>query len=137
MKNLILLLLALPLLSFQNTQTSDGFIGSWKGDDNGEIGIITFEADGYALFEMEGQVIGGREFEMNGEKGKMTYTINSNTSPIQVDFEITKLASGESKKLLAIAEFIDLNTLQIAIGFDSERATEFTESNSIVLKRVK
>ena len=67
----------------------------------------------------------------------MTYEINDKTNPIQVDLIVTKLDSGEQKKLLCIAEFINSNTMKFAINFEGKRPTEFDSENSIILKREK
>jgi len=132
MKKVFILLLVIPLLSFQNSQIPKEFIGSWKGEDKGEVGSIIFDANGYATFVIDGQKIGGKEFVLSGKKGNMTYTINSKVSPIQIDFKITKLESGESKRILAIAEFFDNNTLKVAINLDKDRPINFEGDNAII-----
>ena len=135
MKHLFTLFI-IPLLLLNTTTKKEDFLGKWLGEDQSEIGYIVFNSEGYASFEIEGEVIGGKEFYMNGKKGKMTYTINDKTNPIQIDFTLTKTESGESKKALAIAEFTDKNTLKFDISFDTNRPSSFSE-NSVILKRVK
>jgi hypothetical protein len=126
----------IPLLLINTTNQKEDFIGKWVGEDQGEIGYITFDDEGYAAFEVEGQVLGGKEFIMNGEKGKMTYTINYKTKPIEVDLTVTKLESGESKSLLCIAEFKDKNSMSFNMSYTSERPTDFGEG-TIVLTRME
>jgi len=126
----------IPLFLLNTTSQKEDFIGKWTGEDQGEIGFIIFDDEGYAAFEVEGQILGGKEFFMNGKKGKMTYTINYETNPIEVDFTMTKIESGESKIILGIAEFTDKNTMTFDMTFDTERPSEFGD-NSITLKRVK
>ncbi|WP_178984410.1 hypothetical protein [Winogradskyella helgolandensis] len=126
----------IPLFLLNTTTQKEKFLGKWLGEDKSEIGYLIFDNEGYAAFEIEGQVMGGKEFYMKGQKGKMTYTINYQTSPIEVDFTLTKIQSGESKKILGIAKFTDKNTLNFNMSFDSVRPTEF-DDNSIVLKRVQ
>jgi hypothetical protein len=113
------------------------FVGKWIGEDEKEIGYLNFDSEGYAYFEFQGQVFGGKEFVFKGKKGKMTYEINSETKPIQVDFTVTKLESGEEKKMLCIAEFIDDDTMKFAITFGENRPIEFDSENSIIFKREK
>ena len=128
--------LIIPLFLLNSTSQKEDFVGKWIGEDQGEIGFISFDTEGYAAFEIEGQLMGGKEFYMNGQKGKMTYTINTKTSPIEVDFILTKVITGESKKILGIAEFLDKDTMNFNMSFDATRPSEFGE-NAITLKRVK
>ena len=128
--------LIIPLFLLNRTSQKEDFIGKWIGEDQGEIGFISFDTEGYAAFEIEGQLMGGKEFYMNGQKGKMTYTINTKTSPIEVDFILTKVITSESKKILGIAEFLDKDTMNFNMSFDATRPSEFGE-NAITLKRVK
>lgn len=136
MKKIFLLLFILPLLSFNATVEPIDLVGKWVGTDKGIIGSVLFDAEGYATFETEGQVMGGKEFVVNGKKGKMTYQVNSAANPMEVDFTITKIDTGESKSLLGIVKFIDANTLVLAIAFDQGRPIDFNSTNSIQLKRV-
>jgi len=124
---------SLSLLS--TTDQQERFIGKWIGSDKGDVGYMIFDEEGFATFEIQDQIIGGKEFIMNGKKGKMTYTVNFRTQPIEVDFTITKLASDESKKILGIVEIKDANTMVINLDFDTAIPTEFGE-NSIHLKRL-
>jgi hypothetical protein len=137
MKNLLLLFLAVPLLSFSQEKDNDKFIGKWIGNDQMGFGYITFDSEGYAYFEIEGITFGGKEFTLEGKKGSMTYEINSTTNPIQVDFTITKLESGEQRKILCIANFIDDNSMQFALSFEENRPTNFNGENAIVFERGK
>jgi hypothetical protein len=113
------------------------FIGKWIGEDEKEIGYLNFDLEGYAYFEVQGQIMGGKEFVQNGKKGNMTYEINSESNPIQVDLIATMLESGKQKKLLCIAKFIDNDTMEFAINFEEKRPTEFNSENSIIFKREK
>ena len=63
---LFLLLIANATLTAQN-QTD--FHGKWIGEDAGEIGYIIFDNEGYAAFEIQGELFGGKEFVIKGEKG--------------------------------------------------------------------
>ncbi len=137
MKKIFLLLLVIPFLSL-TVETDDAkFIGTWVGEAENEIGYMNFDSEGYAYFEVRGQIFGGKEFEYEGKKGSMTYEINKETDPIEVDLILTKLDSGEQKALLCIAHFIDKDTMKFAMGYDNIRPTEFDSGNSIVFKREK
>lgn len=133
MKKLLLLLVVIPLLSFTTKQ--DQFSGRWVGDDQGKIGYINFEEGGFASFEIQGQIYGGKEFEMKGEKAKFMYEVNQDTDPTQVDFIMTIIESGEQKSLLCIANIIDTNTMQLALNFNNVRPTSFDTDETILFKR--
>lgn len=137
MKKLLIILFIIPLLSMTIENDNAKFIGKWVGQDENEIGYLNFDSEGYAYFEMQGQIIGGKEFVRNGKKGNMTYEINSETNPIQVDLIVTLFESNEQKKLLCISNFIDDDTMKFAIGFEGIRPKEFDSNNSIILKRDK
>ena len=135
MKRALVLFLMVPLLSMTVQNDKAKFIGTWSGEDNNEIGYMNFDPEGYAFFEIQGQIFGGKEFVIDGETGKMTYEVNAETNPIYVDLVVTKFETGEQKKLLCIAEFIDGNTMKFAINFQGVRPTEFITNNSIMFKR--
>lgn len=135
MKKILLIFLIVPLLSMTNEETS--LIGKWKGKDKNQIGYMIFDVDGFASFEMNGQVYGGEEFEVEGEKGMLTYKVFKEMNPIQVDLALTKIESGEEMIMLCIAEFISSDSLKFAIGFDNTRPTEFNVENSLIFTRVK
>ncbi|MDG5492703.1 hypothetical protein [Psychroserpens sp. SPM9] len=136
MKKLVVLFVIIPLLSFQSVETEISIIGKWKGEDKGDIGYVSFDEEGYALFESNGQKMGGKEFFMKGQKAKLTYKLNRKVTPIELDLIITILESGESQSLLGILEFETNDKMHLAIGFDgSARPTEFTDSNSIYFFR--
>ncbi|NRD24766.1 hypothetical protein HNV10_16045 [Winogradskyella litoriviva] len=115
------------LFIFNTSNPKEDIIGKWKSDRINEIEFFTFDAEGYASFESQGQILGGKEFSLHGEKGKMTYSINIETTPIEIDYTITKLQSGESKKILGILEFLDTNSIKIDLKFDEERPLNFSE----------
>lgn len=137
MKKLLILLLTVPLLSLTVEKDNTKFIGKWAGEDEEEIAYLNFNSDGFASFEIGGQIMGGKEFVLNGKKGSMTYEINSKTNPIQVDLIVTMTENQEQKKMLCIADFIDNDTMKFAIGFDENRPNEFDSENSLVFRREK
>jgi hypothetical protein len=107
------------------------------GEDKKEIGYLTFERDGYAFFEIQGQIMGGKEFIFDGKKAKMTFEVHENTSPIEVDLVITMQESGVQSTMLCIVDFIDDDTMNFAISFSEERPKDFKSDDAILLKRVK
>jgi uncharacterized protein (TIGR03067 family) len=138
MKKLLLLLFILPLFSFNPTTSDVDIFGRWTGEDKGDIGSLTFDKEGYAMFEFDGEVMGGREYIHSGLKAKMTYELNQETKPMEIDFIITFLESGESERLLGIIEMEGSDKLHLALGFgQTERPDTFTDDNSIYFSRDK
>lgn len=56
MKHVLVLLFIIPLLAFNSNTAAVDIIGKWTGDDQGEIGAIIFEKEGYAFFEIQGHL---------------------------------------------------------------------------------
>ncbi|MCL9805490.1 hypothetical protein NAT51_08150 [Flavobacterium amniphilum] len=140
MKKILFLLLLLPLMSMNIKDDKSKFVGKWVGEDKGEIGYFSFDGEGYASFEMQGQIVGGKEFAFEGHRGQMTYEVNQRpgTKLYWVDLIFTNLENGKKRKFLCLANFIDNNKMRFAINFEgSKRPAKFDTENSIVLKRQK
>tara|TARA_A100000171_G_C2043982_1_gene101847 strand:+ start:64 stop:477 length:414 start_codon:yes stop_codon:yes gene_type:complete len=137
MKYFLIALFIVPILSFSSINNNQRFVGKWIGEDKGDVGMIIFDKEGYAYFEIGEKSFGGKEFIYDGKKGKLTYSINSELDPIQVDFTITKLKTNEQMNLLGIAKFIDNENMILALNFDDSRPNEFNDDNSIHLKKVE
>lgn len=138
MKKLVFLFITIvSLSSFTTRDTKIDIVGKWIGEENGDVGYFLFDEEGYATLETQGQIIGGKEFLMNGKKCSMSYTVNYDAEPIEIDFTLNILETKSEKKMLFIAKAIDNNTLKLASSFNHVRPKEFNEINSIILKRVK
>ena len=137
MTKILITLLTISLFSFTLAKESNDFVGKWSGEDQGEIGFIIFDKDGFASFEIDGEIFGGKNFLLEGEKAEMSYEINNAVDPIQLDFILTKIDSGDQIEVLCIAKFEDKDNMQFAINFENERPKNFDSDNSIKLKRVK
>ncbi|WP_412560521.1 hypothetical protein [Winogradskyella sp. MIT101101] len=81
--------------------------------------------------------MGGKEFDANGEKGSMTYSVDYDANPITIDVTMTLIDSKAKSHMFFIAKFKDDDTLILASNFNPERPTEFNADNSITLHRVK
>lgn len=139
MKKLLLLLFLAPLFAFItiNNDVEKKIIGKWKGEDKGEVGYFIFDEKGYAFMEMQGQTLGGESFIFEGKEGKMTYNIVDKSTIIKLDIVVTIIEENVERKMLCIAEFLDDDTMKFAIDFGEDRPINFTNYNSIILKRVK
>jgi hypothetical protein len=133
------LLLFLLLTSFTASKTS--LLGKWKGVDDGEVGFVTFDKDGYVTMEMEGGKMGGRKFDAGGVMASMTYEIDDTVDPMTIDFVIRLLDGGlEVGRLPGIYKFVNNKTLLINMNFDGpERPSRFDaeDPNQITMSRVK
>ncbi len=137
MKKLFLIVLIVPLLSFCYQTTTNNFTGRWAGNEKGQVGFINFDTNGFVEFEINGEILGGKEFIMKGEKHQMIYEIDQTKDPIEVDLIMVHIASQEQKKLPGIAKFITKDKMVFAMAFEGDRPTNFTQENSINLKKVE
>ena len=137
MKYIFVILLLIPFFSIAQKMEQTDFIGKWSGEDNGEIGFITFAEDGFAFIEIGGQLMGGEQFTIKGEKASLSYQINTEVEPITVDFILKNLVTNEERTLYCIAKYLEPNSMQFAINFVDLRPEDFTDRNSIVLTKVE
>ena len=138
-KILLLFLIPLTLTSFNGSTKSEDFniVGKWKGDDGNDVGYLVFLEDNYAYLEIEGQIIGGKEFEVKGKKGSMTYVLDYTTNPIQIDLITTRFDTDKTLKLLGIIDIINKNEVIVSLGFNGSRPTNFDTDESMTFKRVE
>lgn len=135
MKRLLIFLMALPLLSFTSDSNPIDIVGTWVAGKDSSITYIKFESDGYATMELDGVLLEGRGFSVNGKKGNLTYKIDFEKEPIEVDFILTLSDSDEQTKILCIIKFEDENTMLLATNDDDGRPTEFNSANTGRLRR--
>jgi len=82
-------------------------------------------------------MVGGKEFEFQGQKGKLVYQVLTRNDTTLLDLIITKLETGEQKKLLAIIRFIDDDTMEFALDAKGTRPTSFHIDHTMTFKRKK
>uniref|UniRef100_UPI00404A953A hypothetical protein n=1 Tax=Gelidibacter sp. TaxID=2018083 RepID=UPI00404A953A len=139
MKRLLLLLLLLPLFAFQ-TDTPAKLIGKWVSTDKEDsFNFLLFDEEGYATMGIDGRVLGGKEFSMDGKTGQMTYSVNMENDLIEIDLVLKQFENNREKTLMCIAEFVGDDQLKIAMGFEGVRPEVFDEEakEMIVLTREK
>ncbi len=132
-----LIIAFLSCFSIANAQTSN-YVGLWEGTSQGELGKINMSETGFAYFIIKGDTFGGESFNIGEVNASLVYEINQTTSPNTIDFiVIEKTTKQEIRRLVGIIKQDDLNTITINISFgQSTRPTEFTEEDSMTLKRV-
>ena len=126
----LILVLAFCISSF--TSPSPSLIGQWKGEDNGEVGIITFEKEGYVSFTINDEKVGGKDYESEGLVFDMFYETDETVNPNTIDFVI-KLDDDEVEvaRMLGIYHFVDDNTLIINMKFDGSPRPMVMDEESI------
>ena len=117
-------------------------VGTWTGTDNGKVGSVVFDKDGYAAFVIDGQTLGGKSFTQGGIELSMKYEIDYDALPIQVDFIFFAAAlDQEVARMKGIMKFEGKKTMMLALSFDakgdSQRPDNFDDDNSITLEKTK
>jgi uncharacterized lipoprotein YehR (DUF1307 family) len=139
LKQLSLVAITLSLMTSLTAVKEDALVGRWKGKDKGDIGFLTLSADGFATFEMDGQIMGGKSFDMRGVSAHMRYTVDATTEPAAIDFIIYKDETyNELNRLKGIYEMNTPDELHLALTFVGElgRPGNFSTDN-VMLYRVK
>ena len=126
------------MLSFNSDSIKIDIVGRWTGEDQGVVGFMIFDSEGYASMEFSGKVMGGKSFLMNGENAKMTYTFNSDKDPAELDMIVSNEDGKIIRAIYCIAEFKNKNNMKLAASFGSPtRPAEFTEKNTMNLTRIE
>jgi hypothetical protein len=129
MKRILLLLICFTALSFSHKNIEEyNFIGKWEGIDKGNTGCIIFEKDGTASIKIGDNILGGKDYYINGKKATITYIINTTTKPINIDFIMHSEGYEVPGKLSFIAEIIDDNSFKIVSA---------KGNNSMLLTRIQ
>lgn len=130
---------ALTITSF--TTKTPTLIGKWQGEDEGQVGIITFEKGGYVSFNVDGEVVGGKKYAVEGIVMDVYYETDDSVTPHTIDF-IFKFHEGqmEISRMLGIYQLVDENTLILNMKFDGQERPVILDENSkdqITLKKVR
>lgn len=121
--------------------SAQSLVGKWKGEDNGEVGVINFDKEGYVSFTVGGELVGGKNYQAEGLTFDMFYETDDSVTPHQVDFVI-KMDDGqiEVARMQGIYDLVDKKTLVINMKFDgTARPTALDDSSEdqITLKKMK
>ena len=112
------------------------FLGGWSGDDEKEIGSMFLDSEGFVSFTIRGQPFGGKDFDLNGQRGAALYIIDDSLEPILIDILVRNLETQEQGKLLGIISIQDSDSFMLALAFDGVRPTEMNDENSILMTRI-
>lgn len=129
LKQLSVLTAALFLFCSFSFDGEPSYVGKWKGQDKGDIGFLTLSAEGYAIFEFNGQTMGGKSYNHQGVNAAMKYTVDTTSSPYKIDFIIhDNDADTELGRLKGIIEMNNSEKMKMAMTFGggSGRPTDFS-----------
>jgi hypothetical protein len=113
------------------TQPSkDKLIGDWVGNDGNKTAEFRFAVDGTFVFILDGEPYG------NG--WKMTYTIDTNMYPWEVDCSAQDLNDKHINTVRMLVEMINDSTIRSALGDNTRMVPKhITVNNSMTLIRQK
>ena len=131
-QKLSLIVIILLLLNSFTAVIDEALVGRWKGKEKGDIGFLTLSADGFATFETEDQIMGGKSFKMRGVTASMRYSFNATTVPATIDFIIYEdQTHNELTRLRGIYEINTRDELHLALTFGEgmDRPVDFSTDN--------
>lgn len=137
-KIVVLILVVISMSSFKVPFEISNFniVGKWVGvDDKNNKGAFVFDSEGYATMIVDGEVMGGKEFEMKGATACMKYKIDETSKPIKFDIIVTTLNTKKSRTMKMLLKIVDNNTIKLASDFNDIRPKSFTKENTLLLKR--
>lgn len=138
MKKILALLLIATLLPSFTTAPVKAFdiVGKWQGNDAGQTFTMIFDKEGYVTLQKGDEVMGGKEFTLNGEKGAMTYKTDFTKEPDELDLIVTRLTTKQQKILKCIFKVVNDNEMKIFLNFTDVRPTDFNSPQAITFKRI-
>ena len=127
------------IFSLISCSQSKKHIGEWKGtDEKGKVGSLILNESSHVILVMGNQVIGGKDFEIDGIKAECKYEINYKKDPIWLDIVFSK-EGAESGRMKGIIRFISDTKMEYRLSFDTSRFEKFDPTdklNTIVLDKV-
>lgn len=135
MQKALIILLVLSSFSFSLNNINEKLVGKWVGEFDEMEMTINFQSDNYIIFQTEEKTIGGKNFEMNGDRYEAKYQINNKVSPYHLDFVLKNLNTSEIEYTKCLLVFIDNNTIKLCIG-EEDRPENFDPDLTSIFKRV-
>lgn len=130
------LLPVLTVLLVLNGTAQNSPIGLWKGVDQGEVGYVSLDENGYAFFVVDQDTLGGEQSIMNGEEVMMKYELNETDEPKELDFVVYLISNEqEVKRLRGIYQVYNQDRMTLCVNFESgERPNNMDEGDCIELE---
>jgi hypothetical protein len=137
----LLLIIAIGILQ-SCSNTNQRHIGEWKGIDNkvNQPVSLVLDKSNHAVFVEGNQVLGGKDFVINGVKAECKYEIDYSKSPIWLDLLIYEQGKTEAKtRIKGIVQFITDNKMQYRFNISGDRFEKFDPEDqqyTMVLEKV-
>lgn len=113
-------------------------VGSWTGEDKGDVGTVIFDEEGYFTLINNGKTMGGKEFDLTSEvKAKMTYAVKPGSNPIEVTLTMTAIDIDYSDNMYGLIRFVNDNEIIFALGELGVKIDKITDTNSMTFRRTK
>lgn len=135
----IIILLAGFIISCNSQEKISDFkiVGKWKSEDDSGCAYFFFTESGFAHFEFE-KVKMDSIFTRNGKNYNLTYEIDYNSKPINLDLLLQNIETKKGMKMLGMIEIINRNEILFARGEgNKERPLNFLGEETIRFKRVE
>lgn len=119
--------------------SAQSLTGTWKGTTEGEAMVFVFDKDGFVSMQSEGQLMGGKRFEIEGKYYCMKYNLHKEGKIRNLDLVVYDLKTNkETHRMLCIVEWISNNQIRLCMGMDEppQRPKDFkNKEDMIVLTR--
>ena len=110
-------------------------VGNWEAlDDDGKTIAMVFDKEGFVTMKKGDEIIGGKEFVMEGNVCQMTYTFNTALS--QYDFIIRFLETNEERVLMGIYKLLSPTEIMLAMS-PVERPEDIETADNIIFKKIQ
>ena len=145
MKKLLLFLILITAGTFLSSYRLPGYepelVGTWSGIyDNRQL---IFHPEGFIDLTSEGKLLDGRRYMEEGQAFSISYEVNTQTNPKQIDYVIYNLDDEEAstERMKGIYELITPTKLKLAFGENSNiRPESFKKLNKnevLIFEKVK
>ncbi|MFO8087429.1 MAG: hypothetical protein R6T91_06440 [Bacteroidales bacterium] len=139
-KRLAFLFISLFLFSFTVVPNyeADTIYGKWEGiSKEGNQLLLTFHADGYIDMAIAEIKLSGRGFELDGDKGQLTWKLDKEKNPHHLDISVTLTEKDTTETMCCLLEFSDKDHFKLATSFNEQRPDNFDELSTFYFKRAQ
>lgn len=113
-------------------QAQSYHLGTWQGEDKGDMGQIILSSDGSAVFIHEQDTIGGNHYMINEMLVELKYTTDYTKSPYQINFYF-EMADGTSVQFMkGIFHLLDPETMDLCADFEGKEFPKTFEKEDTI-----